>query len=73
MVDGDSTSSNGEADERMSCVDDDSASDSDDLEENQLEDMELPDFNALNPNDFVLTQFATEKTSYAHRAGPKSH
>ena len=56
MVDGDSTSSNGEADERTCCVDDDIASDSDDLEENHLEDIELPDFNALNLNDFVLTQ-----------------
>ena len=61
MVDGNIF--NGEADERTRCVDDDSESDSDNLEENQLEDMELPVFNALNPNDFVLTQFATNKTT----------
>ena len=66
MVDGDS--SNGEADERTCCVDDDSASDSDDLEENQ------PDFNALNPNDVCVdTVCYKENHSCVHRAGAKPH
>ena len=56
VVGGESTSSNGEAYERTCCADADSASGSGELGDNQLEDMELPDFNALNRNDFVLTQ-----------------
>ena len=56
VVDGES--SNGEADGRTCCVDD--------LGENRLEDMELSNFNALNPNDFVLTQFATKKTTFIY-------
>ena len=47
---------NGEAYERTYCADADSASGSGELGYNQLEDMELPDFNALNRNDFALTQ-----------------
>ena len=73
MVDGDSTNSNEKADKRT-CVDDDSASDSDHLEENRLEGVELPGSNVLNPNNVVLTQFVTkQKHSYVHRAGPKPY
>ena len=66
VVDGDSTKSSGEVDDETCCVDDDSVSYSDDLEENQLEDLGLPHFNALNPNNFVLTQIATKKATAMH-------
>ena len=49
VADGDSTSSNGEAEERTCCADVDRASGSGELRDNQLEDMGLPEHVVLMP------------------------
>ena len=51
------TSSDKDDDDAVFSVDDES---DDEPEQTQLEDMELPNANALNKNDFVLIKFATK-------------
>ena len=53
------TSSDEDDDDAVFSVDDES---DDEPEQTQLEDMELPNANALNKNDFVLIKFATKNT-----------
>ena len=53
------TSSDEDDDDAVFSVDDES---DDELEQTQLEEMELPNANALNKNDFVLIKFATKNT-----------
>lgn len=62
VIEEESSSSNEEAEERTLCVDDDDASEYDELDDIQPDDMDLSDYNALKPDDFVLTKFATKKT-----------
>ena len=54
------TSSDDEEDDAVFSVDDDDESDYE--HEHTLEDIELPDANALKENDFVLIKFATKNT-----------
>jgi len=58
-VDVGSSTSNDEEDETF-C--DNDSSDYDEVGQNQLDDIELPDPTVLNPNDFVLIKFVTNKT-----------
>ena len=58
VVEGDSSNSDEDADERRLC---DDSSDYYDIDDGQLEDIELPDCSALNATDFVLTKFTTKK------------